>query len=201
MIGKCIKCGMCCCAVTLTFGMENILKKLKEEENNDLRFMVENFVEISKEEAIKRNPYLKNVKEKFKFYKCLKWDEKTKLCTDYENRGITCKNYPFGYCDKINLNMFFYSEECGHRIDYDIYKMKLLYKQLLESNVEEVEKKLKKYFSDMLMNMSNKQKSDVLLQVHKTINETSARLMKYFFLRYDEDIEIEFEEDVHGNRV
>ena len=40
-------------------------------------------------------------------YACKHWDEKTRLCGDYENRPDMCRNYPYGAA-------------CSHGCDYQI---------------------------------------------------------------------------------
>jgi len=198
MIGKCVKCGQCCNAIVLTYGIDNIKAKLKKEgPNKDLQFMVDNFEKITREEAIKRNPYLKKIKGQLQFFKCKKWDPKTKLCSDYKNRGATCINYPFGYYkDKMNLGMFFYSEECGHKIDFEIYKIKMGYQILLKANKEFIEDSLSKYFLSILENMEKGSEVNevVFKKVADIIKTANDKFLAYFHLRYNEIIEDDLEQ-------
>lgn len=40
-------------------------------------------------------------------YTCRHWDEKTRLCGDYENRPALCRDYPYG-------------QPCSHGCDYQV---------------------------------------------------------------------------------
>lgn len=61
---------------------------------NDYKFMKRNWFWISREEAMKINPYLENSPAKY-FYQCKLLNKKTKKCKAYSSRPYTCSGYPW----------------------------------------------------------------------------------------------------------
>lgn len=116
---SCNKCGKCCQAIVLTFTK----KEVKSKRGPDVAFILKNWKRISKEKAIEINPYLKNwlnIKCKFGrsmyFYKCLKYDPKSKLCLVHDKRPNVCSGYPIYKRGTVSEKETFYTEKCGFNI-------------------------------------------------------------------------------------
>jgi Fe-S-cluster containining protein len=114
---KCNKCGMCCRVICLNGSMFDFLRL--NTLNGDTGFIINNFRMITREEALKINPYLenwfKNTTNKYYTYKCKQFDEKKKLCLIHKNKPYMCKGYP--YYDKTDKRLFkedAYTENCGY---------------------------------------------------------------------------------------
>jgi len=195
MIGKCTRCGACCIAIVLPNSTEKT-KGLAAGGDKGLRFIVDNFSEISREEALNRNPHLSYTEEgESFFYECKKFDKVKKVCIDYENRGEVCRGFPWGHSiyKTIDLNTKFYSKDCGYKIDQDIYRLQINYLTALIENKTLVENNLNVFFQKMLDVLKKDKKDDVVFfEVRKTIEATVKKLMKYFHLRFSEAVSDDF---------
>ena len=121
----CKQCGKCCEVIVLSVSMERIkdLAYLDNgsgftEKESDVIFIAKNWSELSKKDAISRNPHIKTWKgegdidnnEKY-FYECLRFNRETRKCSAYESRPKVCSGFPY-YGKKINPKNL-YSPECG----------------------------------------------------------------------------------------
>lgn len=124
----CNKCGKCCQVVWLGFSKEYITNNWDRfKDNPDAQFVLDNFTEIDKEEALKINPYMVNKAlsgiHPNHFYKCSKFNNKETICNDYQNRPSFCKRHPMDEQDtryiyindvkKLLPTYALYSEDCG----------------------------------------------------------------------------------------
>jgi Fe-S-cluster containining protein len=104
---KCKKCGMCCSAISI------------QSPSQARRYFLEvilGWEMITHDEAFKKNPYLKKngqIEKDDYFYKCNKFDEETKKCTDYINRPDVCRNYGR---EPAEIQLY-YSAKCGFNIN------------------------------------------------------------------------------------
>ena len=118
-MGKCNQCGMCCRAICLRYSK----KEMKRADYSDERaFIIKHWKSISREKALKLNPYLHALIEEYikggvrlYWYTC-DYLGKDNLCTNYENRLPVCKGYPF-YGHDPKGQEFLYGENCGYKVD------------------------------------------------------------------------------------
>jgi Fe-S-cluster containining protein len=129
---SCKKCGMCCRAIYLAEGMKELQSRHYNESSGDGYFIVNNWIEISKEEAFKINPYLQRlykIKE-YHFYTCKQFDEKNNLCKIHDNNPHVCNKYPF-YGNRLLSPMFgFYTNKCGYNDLKYLSKIRIRVKDL-----------------------------------------------------------------------
>lgn len=116
----CKQCGKCCMAICLNYPMEHVSNKVNELTkegilNTDCHFILENWVEISEEEASKRNPEI-DLSTKCYWYKCTKLDEKTNKCTVHDNRPHVCSGFPNYRSKKLPKGFPYYTKDCGYII-------------------------------------------------------------------------------------
>jgi Fe-S-cluster containining protein len=107
----CKMCGMCCKAISIRFTIE----ELKRYSDASAKFIVENWTPISKEQALKINPYLQKWLDKSPnrfFYTCNKLVD-NKCSIHDENKPFICSGYPFYNRPKLDSGSLFYVEECG----------------------------------------------------------------------------------------
>lgn len=124
--GECRKCGKCCETLVLFYPFEDI-RKMAEKGNPDAKFSVENFTEISREEAFRKNPYFETWTYKIMddngfiaggidrahFFTCRRFDSASRICIAYDERPDICKGFPF--YDNARLSPFtFYTPTCGY---------------------------------------------------------------------------------------
>lgn len=115
--GKCGMCGKCCEAIHIPVSPEDLTKY----EGGDFKFVRENWIPITHEEAYEINPFLalsKELHEGRYFYTCTKLDKETGLCTVHENRPKVCSGYPW-YGRRPEFKDPLYAEECGYKIDIE----------------------------------------------------------------------------------
>lgn len=122
MNNKCLKCGTCCKAIILNENLDeikNIASAAKLTNNRQCaEFILENWVSITKDEALLINPYLKDWIEyrtdcELNFYTCKKFNHQTNLCEVHKNRPSVCSGFPF--YDKPPYKTHWYSNNCGFR--------------------------------------------------------------------------------------
>lgn len=123
--GKCNMCGMCCKAIVLSYTVESMndlflrhFEGIPKSEINDLKgdlsFIYKHWTNISKEEALRINPYLVNWKvPKQSYWVCDAFDKKTNKCTLHEHKTHVCNGYPYYGDNKLDKNFVFYCKECG----------------------------------------------------------------------------------------
>lgn len=113
---KCKRCGKCCEVIVLNVNSNQIeIIAKQEEKNSDYNFAYRNFKEISKKEAYKINPYLKNwSKEQYIqcFYKCKQYEPISKKCNVYSIRPRVCSGFPW-YEYGTYKEQCFYSKKCS----------------------------------------------------------------------------------------
>ena len=93
MKSKCNCCGECCRVINLQYTK----KRLMKIKNPSVKFILEHWYRISREEAHKRQPskgYLNGWSGSY-FYVCDAWDEETRLCKIHESRPEICSGFPF----------------------------------------------------------------------------------------------------------
>ena len=109
----CQRCGKCCQAIVLHYSLEEV--KRVTDTNVDKQFILDNWEEITKEEAFTLNPYLatKRISDS-NFYRCKQYNVDTKLCKAHEIKSNICENYPFYGKNTLPLNFAFYAEDCAY---------------------------------------------------------------------------------------
>ena len=118
---ECAQCGMCCECIILpeNSGYVEVMVKTEKEEGwypQDWGFAHRNFIEISKERALKINPYLSNWKQKAQyFYICKQFCHVTKKCMVHEIRPGVCRGFPW-YGRKPKQEPL-YSKDCSFQKD------------------------------------------------------------------------------------
>lgn len=85
--------GHCCVAFTMSRSLDELGNAVDGE---TLRSMLE---PITQEEAVERMNRLYPSEGGWampdeQLYRCVRWDEETRLCTDYEHRPEMCRSYP-----------------------------------------------------------------------------------------------------------
>lgn len=111
-INKCLQCGICCQTIPMLHDFEFFKNYLasgcsNEKNNYDVKFILENFEEISFDDAINININLKNnpraslYKKYYTYYKCKKLVNNK--CSCYDKRPHLCRKYPF----HTNINNIF----------------------------------------------------------------------------------------------
>ena len=128
---KCKMCGMCCRTIAIEAFPEHI-ESMKDNINSDWKFIFENFVHISDEEAVKINPFMNQWQRfgKKHYYSCKMFNENTNKCTCHDAQPYVCSGYP--YYTKFSkkswyiLNSIPYSPKCGFRtlVNVNINKYK-----------------------------------------------------------------------------
>jgi Fe-S-cluster containining protein len=119
LMGKCIRCGMCCRAICLKYSK----KEMKRADYSEERaFILKNWKSISRKKALEINPYLGSLieeyikgKVKLYWYTC-KFLKDDNTCSDYENRLPICRGYPWYGLDPKGQE-FLYGEHCGYKVD------------------------------------------------------------------------------------
>jgi Fe-S-cluster containining protein len=107
--GKCRQCGYCCSAIVILYGAWSI----REKKCASLKFILKNWIPISRVEAIRRNSELACVNNGF-FWTCLLFDERTRKCGNYKGRPRICSEYPW-YGEKPKGNAILIRKEgCGY---------------------------------------------------------------------------------------
>ncbi len=110
---SCKKCGMCCRAIVCNHSLAMLEAR---DDDKDKQFVLDNWVLISREEALSRNPELKDVVAGDHFYECKLLDTKTNLCTQYASRPWACEGFPWYIDTKPNPKALYWSK-CGYLED------------------------------------------------------------------------------------
>jgi len=127
----CTGCGSCCKAIWLGHKMSDIKSYASGDPSSnstfDAKFILENWEEITVEEATELNPQFQEkypqAKDRGFFYKCNAFDAETKRCTKYLDRPNLCRDFPF-YPGSHNHKLIdgklmlapgytLYSKDCG----------------------------------------------------------------------------------------
>lgn len=107
---------MCCKAINLPYSYREITKLGRSGEgDNDAKFIVDNWIPISKRRAKKINPYLVKRNEhniKLTFWQCKQLTDSG--CGVYDTRPDVCRNYPMYTREADYLSQFIpeYHPEC-----------------------------------------------------------------------------------------
>lgn len=100
---KCKRCGLCCKCILVNYSHRRFFADIESKMSGvkfsgDLLFVLNNFVPISEDEVRAINPFVlrfKKENDERGFYKCIKYSDDTKGCSDYENRPKVCSGFPF----------------------------------------------------------------------------------------------------------
>lgn len=131
--GTCNMCGKCCEAIHIPHSMEKVKRIASIGYSADAKFIAENWIPISREEAFTINPYLAaKAKEEHAgqllneghYYTCTKLDKETKLCTVHEERPPICSGYPW-YGKMPNIHEVLYDENCSYKVDIEDERARL----------------------------------------------------------------------------
>lgn len=123
MKNHCNQCGSCCKAIPVNKNIEEIKQYHKKyPDNYDFKFIVENFTQITKEDAFIINPSLKERFDKLpeelkhtentSFFTCKKL--KDNKCTSYEERPPLCSSYPINHYGHYTLASLIEIDMCGY---------------------------------------------------------------------------------------
>ena len=129
---ECEKCGKCCEAIYLSENIEEVRRISLSEtfsgnDKSTAKFILENWIPLTFEEARKINPYL--VKEgdfSKNWYKCNQFNKESRLCNVHHERPNVCSGYPFYSSGRfqvenvkgerrLHADFRFYSEKCGFK--------------------------------------------------------------------------------------
>jgi Fe-S-cluster containining protein len=127
MENHCNKCGMCCKAISLEHSLD-YLKTYTRGSSHDVDFIVDNWTQITSEEALKINPYLsmwsmraEAQNRKIYFYTCKQFDYTTNSCKCHITNGDDgvrqsriCYGYPLYNKEKTHPSQLFYTPTCGY---------------------------------------------------------------------------------------
>ena len=95
----CEKCGGACCQVfSVNLTSQELKGKLKGHNKQTKKWITEDIVEITLEEAIATGVIkteLEGSIDSNKFYTCRQFDKVTGKCKDYENRPYVCSRFPY----------------------------------------------------------------------------------------------------------
>jgi len=118
---ECAQCGMCCECIILPYN-DGYIEVMAKEENKegwfhgDFSFAHRNFIEISRKQALKINPYLSAWNQKAQyFYICKQFCHVTKKCIVHEIRPDVCREFPW-YGRKPEKQPL-YSKDCSFQKD------------------------------------------------------------------------------------
>ncbi|MHB1937045.1 MAG: YkgJ family cysteine cluster protein [Acidobacteriaceae bacterium] len=117
-------CGKCCVAIKLTDidvpHYQRWMDAFADAEHRgatispDVRHLATHFTRITKEQAVRRNQFLKGTRNKgATFYTCDWYDEETKLCLHHDQRPPMCSRYPF-YGGLLGADFEPYTPDCGY---------------------------------------------------------------------------------------
>jgi Fe-S-cluster containining protein len=125
-------CGKCCEAIHIPVDYKEVTR-MANGDNFDAKFIRDNWIPISREEAFAINPTIQSNMSKAQewaenedadpyrhmhFYTCSKLDKEKGLCTVWQDRPKVCSGYPW-YGKLPEVTMLFYSEDCGYIVDVE----------------------------------------------------------------------------------
>lgn len=99
------KCqGDCCVAFKVPFTLQELAEgNVEDNDVEEAMVMAEMLEPLTVDEANQRqkslvvgNPTNFTDADEDRLFMCKKWDEETRLCTDYENRPDMCRDFPYG---------------------------------------------------------------------------------------------------------
>ena len=95
MFAKCIKCGKCCEVLHLSVNYSGLEKEYRKfPQDKDLKFILENLIEITREEALEINKYISQ-EENLHYFTCKQFDNEKRVCKAYGSfRPYMCEGYP-----------------------------------------------------------------------------------------------------------
>lgn len=100
ILAACNGCGMCCRAIPMSKSLSEIKEIASNGLNSDAKFIVDNWEEITYDDAVKINPSIArkpasiNRKRNRNYFSCTQIkDDNT--CGIYESRPNICKSYPY----------------------------------------------------------------------------------------------------------
>lgn len=118
-------CGKCCEAIWLGYSKEGLIERYGAD-HYDVKFVIENWEEITVEEFKEINPFYHKQSDRIYpdkyFYKCNAFDKVTRRCSKQDIKPYVCSGYPL-YKDnldnkvingdrKLHPNYTFYSDKC-----------------------------------------------------------------------------------------
>jgi len=107
----CNKCGKCCEAIPIRYSKKDLRDALREgTQIQSARFILANWIRISKKEAKRINPNLKGYTMIW-FYRCTQYDTENHRCKVYRDRPNVCKKFP--KYSKFDPAVLSYVPECG----------------------------------------------------------------------------------------
>ena len=118
-----MSCEGTCCAL---FGVGATLDQLRQGpavghltneivDGDLIGFMLR---ELTHKQAVERQEQFgayqgRELDSDYQFYKCIYWNEKTRLCGAYEHRPQMCREYPYPWGSKVECN-FHGAGKCEH---------------------------------------------------------------------------------------
>jgi len=125
-MGTCKMCGTCCKVIYLLISPERVEDMAKDVNSIgyfNAKFISENWVPMSKDQAKLLNPFvvsqLEDVEDvKIYYYSCNRLDTKTNLCTTHVSRLPVCIDYPW-YGRIPTSTMIWYTPDCGYVNDHE----------------------------------------------------------------------------------
>ena len=109
----CNRCGDCCDPVQTSWTKKQVREIKGTVPSRE--YILEHWHRISRGEAIRRRPALKEIGRGVYFYECDQFDPVARLCKDHENRPPICSRFP-GYGDeKASPSTFKYLPRCPYR--------------------------------------------------------------------------------------
>lgn len=118
----CNMCGKCCEAIRLTVPHEHFAPS-SGYRYRDADFIWENFIPMSKEEALAINPNLFEAgldeETESYYYSCKLYDKDTKLCKAHDKRPHTCRGFPW-YGNPINNHSLQMHLTCSYWLDVPV---------------------------------------------------------------------------------
>jgi Fe-S-cluster containining protein len=114
----CGQCGKCCECIILPHNSDYLRAGAKNDPDSEYGFVHRNFTQISKERALKINPYLSNwdTNNHWRFYYiCRHFCTITKKCIVHEIRPGVCSEFP--WYGRVPKEQPLYSKDCSFHKD------------------------------------------------------------------------------------
>jgi|SRR3972149_6522737 len=107
---KCRKCGMCCKAIPLRFGLTHLAQR---KNCADAKFIIKHWLSISHVQALYYNKELVSGGGIY-FYTCLLLDKRNR-CKVHNRKPKICSGYPwYGEKEKRDVAKLIRKEGCGY---------------------------------------------------------------------------------------
>jgi len=124
-MSECKKCGTCCKVIYLPISpekVEAISKDTNSPDHANAKFVHENWIPLSTEQAREFNPFVVSQVDEcgrsLYYYSCTRLDSVTNLCTVHDSRPQVCVDYPW-YGRPPHPSEMWYTPDCGYVRDYD----------------------------------------------------------------------------------